>query len=721
MVAKSELRIKFFELLFGDNKGYLCLATTDSLFPKTSFEEKFFAWPSENDLVENYIFKAEAKRNVYFCVNLLDKQIRKKGNCLPTNLVWADLDNINPTMIDSIPPPITIQSSPDRWQAIWRLSVKLDPVQAEDYSRRITYHIGADKSGWDLTQLLRVPFTKNFKYDPIADVILERASEITAPPLLFEALPANAEGVYDSTPSAAMPSLNGDGSELAAEKIIYKYSSLLQKSPFYSLYNQEPKQDEDWSSVLWRTLHECLRVGMTPEETFIVADKAKCNKYKRDGRPVEHLWRDVLKAASVYAQIEIETQLITMPVLVDKPTSNTFIDTYREWAVEATDAVPAFHDLSIFIVLSAIVSNSVKLETSAGPLTPNLWGLILGDSTLTRKTTAMRLALDFIIAMDPELLLATDGTPEGILSGLSERPNRASIFHKDEVSGLFDGMTKKDYLAGMMETLTALYDVPPIHTRRLRKETIVLESPSFVFLSGGVPDRIYASVTDSFVLSGFLPRFLVVSGFAAVEDRRPLGPPSDLGIAKRPMIMNRLADLYEHYAGEAEHKIGGQRVTMPIKVTAQLDKEAWSKYGEYESTMLNAGNQSLLRDLALPTFDRLSRSLLKMAVILGATRQRPKDNKITINVEDIENAAWYVQSWGQNSINLLTNAGKGQHEKFLDRVFTMIIEKPGVLKSDIMRRFHLDSKNVNAVMTTLEERALIRKEQRGRGAAYWAA
>ena len=54
-------------------------------------------------------------------------------------------------------------------------------------------------------------------------------------------------------------------------------------------------------------------------------------------------------------------------------------------------AVPEFHDLSAFILLSAVIANSVRLETSYGPFVPNLWGMILGDSTLTRKTTAMRM------------------------------------------------------------------------------------------------------------------------------------------------------------------------------------------------------------------------------------------------------------------------------------------------------------------------------------------
>ena len=84
-------------------------------------------------------------------------------------------------------------------------------------------------------------------------------------------------------------------------------------------------------------------------------------------------------------------------------------------------------------------------------MVPNLWGLILGDSTLSRKTTAMRMIMDIIAALDSDMILATDGSAEGLLSGLATRPNKTSIFYKDEISGFFDSMNKKDYLAGMSE------------------------------------------------------------------------------------------------------------------------------------------------------------------------------------------------------------------------------------------------------------------------------
>jgi len=718
--AKSYQRLQFFELLFADTEGVLCIAHTDPRAPKSTFTQQYFDWPRESIRIENYILKHEKHYNMYFCVNLLNKYERKKEFCQETDLLWADLDGTNPDTIADYPPPLVLRSSPGRWQAIWRLTAKIPPFQAEDYSRRLAYHLDADKSGWDLTQLMRIPYTVNFKYDTPVQVELQRNSELTVKAAVFETLPVGHGPLLKLAPDE--PPLPDEEATLGSEAIIYKYSPLLREHSFYALYTQEPGDSDNWSALLWRLMHECYRVGMSSEEVFIVARSSPVNKYARDGRPLEHLWRDVLKAAQEYQHIDIGTSLIRMPTLIeddDPRITETFLDHYREWAIEATDAVPDFHDLSMLIVLSAIVSSSVKLETSAGPITPNLWGMILGDSTLTRKTTAMRLAMDFLLNIDPKLVVATDASAEGLLSSLSSRPHMASIFYKDEVSGLFDSMTKKDYLAGFMETLTALYDVPPIITRTLRKEIIVIEYPAFVFLCGGVPDRIHSSISEQFVLSGFLPRFLVVSGEAEVNDRRPLGPLTHTGMSKRPEILNKIADMYQAYASPVKHKIAGNVTLGPPHVIARMTPEAWELNGMIEELVLTAAQDSLIKDLALPTMDRLSRSTLKIAIILAACRQKPKSERIMVEEVDIVNAATYTQRWGQNSIDLVVSAGKGQHEKFLERIYEFVHSTPGAMKSTIMRRFHLDSRMAAAVLQTLEERGQIRKEPRGKGHAYW--
>jgi hypothetical protein len=69
-------------------------------------------------------------------------------------------------------PTAIVRSSPGREQFYWRLSMPVPPEVGEDLNRRMAYAMKADKSGWDLTQLLRPPGTKNIKYPetPVVEV-----------------------------------------------------------------------------------------------------------------------------------------------------------------------------------------------------------------------------------------------------------------------------------------------------------------------------------------------------------------------------------------------------------------------------------------------------------------------------------------------------------------------------------------------------------------------
>lgn len=1071
IAAESQLRVAFFDLIFEDAEGWICICTAPP-GDKSRFKQRFFRWPGEARKMEEFIYNEERAKNVWFCINLLGSPVRTKENCLPTDLLWADLDEVDPASLP-IQPPIIIASSEGRYQAIWRLTTAIEASVIEHYTKRMAYAFGADKSGWDLTQLLRVPFTTNFKYQSKPKVILLHSAAERLPALALESLPemsiekALLDGVISESeayierpvpPQEELPNI---------EIVIYKYKVALNRTQFAATYTQEPSYEQDWSRLMWKTIHICLEVGMSPEETFVVMRDASCNKYKRDGRPSSHLWRDILKAETGQKRITAlvsNIRPLTMPHFVDEPPTgggNSFIEEYRTWAVEATDAVPHFHDLSAFIMLSAVVSNSVRLETSYASVVPNLWGMILGDSTLSRKaqpldaklmtpsgwrqmgdikigdtvvgkdgepttvtgisprkiedcysvtfsdgaktecsgdhlwtikgkgkavkwatwslakivgqgygkgnsrqipmvdpvitqevdlpidpyvfgillgdghfaqkgsirlssadeeiidavrlecenfglsldkipgdncdyrltagrtfghewqgthnpisviirslgleycrshekfvpdiylngstgqrlalleglldsdgwvnkntihfsssskelalavqylvrslggwasfgirpfgefkprhevgismplglvpfrltrkaelysnrswarprtitdisyvgkketqcikvaaedglyvtddfivthnTTAMRMAIEMLGSLNPDLIVATDGTVEGLLTGLESRPNRTSIFFRDELSGFFDQINRRDYLAGMPEHLTHLYDVPPFFVRRLRKETIRIENPIFIFFGGGVRDRVFEALNQDYILSGFLPRFLVVSGDTDLKKIRPTGPAENVGTAKRATLLNKLADVYEHYASEIEINLGGIKTTMPPRISAHLTPEAWEFYSGMETDMLHIASDSSLSALALPTFERMSRSMLKMAVIVGAVRQEPRDEKITIEKRDVETAAWYIQDWGRYSIDLIMQAGDRQSERQLMKILRVIEQHPGMLRSQIMTHYKLNKREADEVLGTLEDRMLVRKEQQGRGWAYWLA
>jgi hypothetical protein len=333
----------------------------------------------------------------------------------------------------------------------------------------------------------------------------------------------------------------------------------------------------------------------------------------------------------------------------------------------------------------------------------------------------MRMVMDIVTEFDPEVIVGTDGSPEGILTGVSMRPQKVSIFYRDEISGLFDSFNRKEYMANMRETLTQLYDVPKLLRRPLRKETIFVQEPYFIFFGGGVRDIVYSIVDDSYITSGFLPRFLVVCGENDPSKMRGTGPPTETTIAHRQKVYDSLIELKEQYSVQSVITVGGEVITTPMRFEAKLTSKAWEHYQAMESLMYEeAAKYEPIKNITNPIFNRLTLSVLKMSLLVAATRRSLNDNnELEVTKDDVHQAAWYVQKWGVHSIDLLENAGKTDIEKQLDKIKQFVQMRPGCTKSLIMNTFRLSARDAREVLDTLIERGIITGAKAGRGWRFY--
>lgn len=729
-VTETEIIQSFFDSIFEHDEGYVCICTTRPPAKRDTFNEEYFQWPTERAKMIEYVERAKETHNVYFCVNVLSVPRRKKDNAIPQNLVWADLDACRPDQVE-VPPQVVIESSPYRFQALWRLDRKVDPLIAENYSKRIAYHHakdGADKSGHDLTQLLRVPGTYNYKYQTEAapQVKLIVNSPKTVSTAIFEALPAP-EATTD-VPDVAVPQLEGLPS---AESIIYRYTDVLSQhglaNAFARYYSEEPPSD--WSGHLWRLLLLCFESGMTAEETFVIAKNAKANKYERDGRPDSHLWREVLKAELERKTVEILLQdhrYLAMPALIslkeESSLKHTIIDEYMEWATETTDAVPEFHEISCSMVMSAMMATTLRLHSNlAQPVVPNLWSLVIGESTVTRKSTAMEMGMGFIREIDHSMEVASHASMEGLMSTLALRPRMVSIFYRDEVTGFFSELLTKDYLSGMEADMARLYDVPAHMTRVLKKDKYTVSQPIFMFFGGGVPDKLYSLVNESHFASGFVPRFLIMRGYGDIERMRPIGPPTLVTTSKRDALKSTFTAYHEMYTKPEilMEMHDGQKMPISPDINVEFTDEMWVRCAVMEKELIGAAVDSPEASRAMPMFSRMYISLLKLTMLLAAARQDPVDFKVRAEMRDLLTAAFYIQKWGRHAVDLIRNSGVTADESKLMAVYRFIESQPGVLRSTVMQRHHMGKHAMDTIEETLEQRLMIQIQRKGRIKSYW--
>jgi AAA domain/RepB DNA-primase N-terminal domain len=152
----------FLELVYGERAGWVGLpAKVGKYWVEFSTE-----WPGDGVITRRIDSCLRDREDLYYSVAQFQKKGRKIEDVMGSDWLWADLDEVHPTNASKLGfgPTVAIQSSPGRYQALWKLDRVLPPKKLEKLNRAVSYALDADRGGWDLTQVLRLPGTRNFKY-----------------------------------------------------------------------------------------------------------------------------------------------------------------------------------------------------------------------------------------------------------------------------------------------------------------------------------------------------------------------------------------------------------------------------------------------------------------------------------------------------------------------------------------------------------------------------
>jgi len=136
------------------------------------------AWKEGEIWKERYINRDDIEQawkndglNLYFCPNLFPTPRRSNENACPSLWLYADLDDVRPGILD-IEPTQAWRTSFGRYQALWQLTRPLGQKAHARLNQCLTYFCEADRGGWSMSKVLRIPGTVSTKYEEPFDVEL---------------------------------------------------------------------------------------------------------------------------------------------------------------------------------------------------------------------------------------------------------------------------------------------------------------------------------------------------------------------------------------------------------------------------------------------------------------------------------------------------------------------------------------------------------------------
>lgn len=276
-------------LAWSDQQGYVSISVRNPQLDKKDpgyWNDLTFSWPAERHKVATILDKAKrTKKDVYWAPAVFTEPKRDARKVQEMRTLYADLDEIDPhSLPKSLKPTAAWESSPGRWQALWSLDTPLRPQAQQDLNKMLTYAIGADKGGWDLTQVLRTPGTQNHKYKSLPRVKMLWLNGHTLSPAQ----------VIDDLPT--VPTTTDDGVELPDPLLILRRYRQRMNARTKTLLKARYAKVGTRSERLWEL--ECLlaEAGLKDLEIASVCQATVWNKFKGRHDEILRLLTEAKKA-----------------------------------------------------------------------------------------------------------------------------------------------------------------------------------------------------------------------------------------------------------------------------------------------------------------------------------------------------------------------------------------------------------------------------------------
>ena len=214
--------------------------------------------------------------------------------------------------------------------------------------------------------------------------------------------------------------------------------------------------------------------------------------------------------------------------LVETTDETGFIPAFTRWAGKKTDAPAYTVKAAALMALSLAAGDTVVMPNFFGaPVYMNLYVLIVGPSTVLRKSTVLGMVKDIMpknIATDQDYIVTMDDVSMQAFNKVAAAQGAAMapvLLNVDEVAGLFQTVrTRNSYLSGFDKTLMRAYDHSPIYIKRVNDETVAKKGAFINIFAASTPEPLMEVLNGDDVASGLLPRFLIFDASEAQRGHR---------------------------------------------------------------------------------------------------------------------------------------------------------------------------------------------------------
>ncbi len=373
---------------------------------------------------------------------------------------------------------------------------------------------------------------------------------------------------------------------------------------------------------------------------------------------------------------------------------DNFISEYVDYASSLSDAYVEYHYAGGLFMASTAIDRRVVLKLKQGTVHSNLWLFCLGNSTTSRKTTAMNGPGAILDTYEVGRRLPSSFSPEALIEALADCPR--SFFMKDEAGSLLAAMGKK-YMDEARDFFSELYEGKDYHRKlrtgqRKEKRDFPIKSPYVTQWLATTPDNFRAYTSELDVTSGWLLRY----GFFWPDHVKPwkaFEEATEEDFSRYTTISIKYRDLKEKLAGL---DIEGLKLS--------LTAEGWEHF---------SGWQRAIEERAMREEDRILQAVagrlmtfaLKLAMVftVGRSDFDPSTTR-AVSLEHVQEATRQVETYFLPTARVvIEEVARSERENLQNQIIGTIRRAGGkIARRDLLRKLHVKLDDVDKAISALE-------------------
>jgi hypothetical protein len=366
-----------------------------------------------------------------------------------------------------------------------------------------------------------------------------------------------------------------------------------------------------------------------------------------------------------------------------------FARAYTEWASARTGAPPSFHRYAALAVCGAALGNRLFVDMGWGRVYASQWLCLVGR-TESHKSTAVNLACSLLGQADQSIELPHDFTREAMYEFLAAKPS--GLMRWREMGSVLRSMSR-EYNAGVLATLTDLWDSPHMTKRRTKGSgEVQITWPAVSIVAAAKPRWFVENISAEDIEGGFVARWLFVTAESG-EERPPnrlfgngLGPTDAY---QRDSLVEHLQRLSQH-EGDMGRGEGEEAAEAWWK---NWQARGWNEDSDPADFSARAGTQ-----------------VIKLAIALQASKG--VDFLGALDPDAVTKAAAlyeYAFFCARPLVERMRHHTKSTDE--IEKILAFIRSEGGALRRDVYRKFKMKPRDLDDLLGGMIEAELISVER----------